>query len=205
MQQQANTIIKNHMYAAVGAGLIPVPLVDFVAVTGIQLDMLKKLADLYGADFQKNQAKVVISALGGAGIARLAAGMTKVIPVIGSIIGGVTMSILSGASTYAVGEVFKNHFSEGGSFADLNVEKFKEFYKEKFEQGKDLAKEMEEEQKSKGSGNQSTDTSDFDEAIVENVQDTGDKIQQLKELAKLMKDNVITEKEFKKMKKELLG
>lgn len=205
MQEQANNIIKNHMYMAVGAGLIPVPFVDFVAVTGIQLDMLKKLADLYGADFQKNQAKVVISALGGAGIARMAAGMTKVIPVIGTILGGVTMSILSGASTYAVGEVFKNHFAEGGSFADLNVEKFKEFYKEKFEQGKGLAKDMEAEQKAKEAGGQASDAESFDDAIFETVPDTGDKIQQLKDLAKLKKDSVITDKEFKKMKKELLG
>jgi len=147
LKERANSIIKNHMYLAVGAGLIPVPVVDFVAVSGIQIDMIKKLADLYNVDFQKNQAKAIISALSGAGIARLAAGMTKVIPVIGSILGGITMSGLSGASTFAIGEVFKNHFSSGGSIVDLDIDKFTSFYKDKFEQGKTMAKDMEQEQK----------------------------------------------------------
>lgn len=194
------------MYLSVGAGLIPLPLVDFVAVSGIQLDMINKLAELYEKDFEKNQAKAIVSALGGAGLARLAAGMTKAVPVIGSVLGGVTMSVLSGASTYAVGEVFKNHFAEGGSLNDLNIEKFKAFYNEKFEQGKAMAKDMESEHKA----NEETDSNDvvdaeFEEAIVETRSETEDKIEQLKELAKLKEDKVITEAEFKKMKKELLG
>jgi len=208
VKERANSIIKNHMYLAVGAGLIPVPVVDFVAVTGIQIDMIKKLADLYNVDFQKSQAKAIISALTGAGIARLAAGMTKVIPIIGSILGGITMSGLSGASTYAIGEVFKNHFSSGGNIGDLDIDKFSSFYKDKFEQGKTMAKDMETEQKTTESK-----TVEFDDAIVDefkspeikiNPVSTEDKNSKLEQLGKLLEQKIITKTEFKEMKKDLL-
>ncbi len=206
---RANAIIKNHMYLAVGAGLIPVPVVDFVAVSGIQIDMIKKLADLYNVDFQKNQAKAIISALTGAGIARLAAGMTKVIPVIGSILGGITMSGLSGASTFAIGEVFKNHFSSGGSIGDLDIDKFTSFYKEKFEQGKTMAKDMEAQQKEDKS-----ESTDFDDAVIDEYESTevgetpittSDKIEKLQQLGQLLEQKIISKAEFKEMKKDLLG
>ena len=210
VKSRANDIVSNHMYLAVGAGLIPVPVVDFVAVTGIQLDMIKKLADLYNVDFKKNQAKAIISALSGAGIARLAAGMTKVIPVIGTILGGVTMSVLSGASTFAIGEVFKNHFSSGGEIVDLDIDKFTQFYKEKFEQGKSMAKDME----SDHQGQEGGSTKDFEEVEIDEMTDdvaedtpiaTVDKIEKLQQLGQLLEDKIISKSEFKQMKKDLLG
>ncbi len=210
VKSRANEIVSNHMYLAVGAGLIPVPVVDFVAVTGIQLDMIKKLANLYHVDFKKNQAKAIVSALTGAGLARLAAGMTKVIPVIGTILGGVTMSVLSGASTYAIGEVFKNHFSSGGDIVDLDIDKFTQFYKEKFEQGKSMAKDMESDHRNK----EGSSTENFEEVIIADMTDdlpdeapitTGDKIEKLQQLGKLLEDKIISKSEFKQMKKDLLG
>lgn len=213
VKSRANDIIRNHMYLAVGAGLIPVPVVDFVAVGGIQLDMIKKLADLYNVDFKKNQVKAIISALTGAGVARLAAGMTKIIPVIGSILGGVTMSVLSGASTYAIGEVFKNHFSSGGDIVDLDIDKFTQFYKDKFEQGKNMAKDMESEQR-----DGSDEAVDFEDAEVTEFESasqeepkkemplaTSEKIEKLKQLAQLLDDKIISKSEFKAMKKDILG
>lgn len=209
VKERANSIIKNHMYLAVGAGLIPVPVVDFVAVSGIQIDMIKKLADLYNVDFQKNQVKAIISALTGAGVARLAAGMTKVIPVIGSILGGITMSGLSGASTYAVGEVFKNHFSSGGNIVDLDIDKFTSFYKDKFEQGKSMAKDMEKEQK-----DDKSKPVEFEDAVIDEFESsrvkstpitTEDKIEKLEQLGRLLEQKIITKTEFKEMKKDLLS
>ncbi|MEM1292729.1 MAG: GTPase, partial [Cyanobacteria bacterium P01_H01_bin.162] len=35
-QNQANAIIRSHVLWATGGGLIPIPLVDFAAVTAIQ-------------------------------------------------------------------------------------------------------------------------------------------------------------------------
>lgn len=199
----ANNIIKNHMYMAVGAGLIPVPIVDFVTVSGIQLDMLKKLTEVYDQDFEKNQAKVIISALGGAAVARIAAMFTKSVPVVGSILGGVTMSVLSGASTYALGEVFKYHFAKGGSIDDLDADDFKDFYKEKFEQGKAMAEKMEKENDAKVMFEEAIVDTEFNSKPQAPAQD--DIIKKLRDFAQLKADGIITEEEFNKMKKDLIG
>jgi len=104
--------------------------------------MLKQLAKLYGQSFQESSGKSWISAITGSTLARMGASLVKTIPGIGSILGGVTMSALSGASTYAIGQVFIWHFSTGGDFMDFNFEKAKEIYEEEFEVGKKVAKDL---------------------------------------------------------------
>ena len=42
----ADEIIRSHVLWALGAGLMPVPLFDIAAVTAVQMDMLKQLAEL---------------------------------------------------------------------------------------------------------------------------------------------------------------
>ncbi|MBE2251029.1 MAG: DUF697 domain-containing protein [Myxococcus sp.] len=49
----ADTVIRQHVYWAVGAGLVPVPLADFVAVTAVQLDLIRQLCTLYGVSYQE--------------------------------------------------------------------------------------------------------------------------------------------------------
>ena len=41
----ADKIVRSHVIWSMGAGLIPVPLFDLAAVTAIQIDLLKQLAD----------------------------------------------------------------------------------------------------------------------------------------------------------------
>ena len=136
-EKHADTIIKNHIIWSMGAGLIPVPIVDFFAVSGIQLDMIRQLCKLYEQDFKESEGKAIITSLTGSGLARMGAkAMIKFIPDIGSVIGGVTMAVLSGASSYALGEVFKKHFETGGTFLDFDVKRLKKMYNEKFEKGK---------------------------------------------------------------------
>ncbi|NNK89745.1 MAG: DUF697 domain-containing protein, partial [Saprospiraceae bacterium] len=100
----SNSIIKNHMIWSMGAGFIPVPVADFFAVSAIQLDMIRQLSKIYEINFKETEGKAVISALTGSGIARIGARAIKFIPGIGSVLGGVTLAVLSGASTYALGE-----------------------------------------------------------------------------------------------------
>ena len=97
---EAEKIIRSHVLWAMGGGLIPIPLVDFAAVTAIQLEMLQQLARLYDVPYTQNTGKTFVSALTGTTVARLGASMLKAIPGIGSIVGGLSMSVASGASTY---------------------------------------------------------------------------------------------------------
>lgn len=194
-KDSANSIIKNHMIWSMGAGLIPVPIADFFAVSAIQLDMIRQMCKLYEIDFKETEGKAVITTLTGSGLARLGSkAVIKFIPGIGSVLGGVTMAVLSGASTYALGEVFKTHFETGGTFLDFDPERFKKYYNEKFEKGKEVAKDVKKQQEQQKEAAEKTVTEDIPK----------DAIQRLRDLAELKKEGLITAEEFEKMKKKIV-
>ncbi|MEM9137012.1 MAG: DUF697 domain-containing protein, partial [Cyanobacteria bacterium P01_F01_bin.42] len=116
---QADAVIRSHVLWAMGGGLIPIPLVDFAAVTAIQLEMLQQLAQIYGVDYSRSLGKAFVSALTGTTIARLGASLLKAIPGVGTVLGSASMALASGASTYAVGQVAISHFSNGGSLSNF--------------------------------------------------------------------------------------
>src|SRR5688500_6209977 len=70
-EKHADTIIRNHIIWSMGAGLIPVPIVDFFAVSGIQLDMIRQLCKVYEQDFKESEGKASITSLTGSGIGRM--------------------------------------------------------------------------------------------------------------------------------------
>ncbi len=125
MSKESERIINEHILWSLGAGLVPVPLLDIAAVSAIQLDMLKQLCTHYGVKYSESEGKVFLSALTGTIAAKIAANALKLIPGIGSVIGGISMSILSGASTYALGQVAVGHFENKGTFANLDLDKAK--------------------------------------------------------------------------------
>jgi len=189
----ANSIIKNHMIWSMGAGFIPIPLADFVAVSAIQLDMIRQLCKVYDIDFKETEGKAMITSLTSSGLARLGARAIKIIPGVGSVLGGVTLAVLSGGSTYALGEVFKKHFETGGTFLDFDPSRLKKYYDEQFEKGKEMAKKIK----------------DDEEVTMQKVEELKTKtdvdiVQKMKDLAELKKDGIITEEEFQIMKERVL-
>ena len=44
------------------AGLVPLPVVDVLAVGGLQLQMLRRLSQIYGVEFSKNRGKALVAA-----------------------------------------------------------------------------------------------------------------------------------------------
>ena len=188
-KENANSIIRNHMIWSMGAGFIPVPIADFFAVTAIQLDMIRQLSRLYDVDFKETSGKAIITSLSGASVARMGSRMIKFIPGVGSILGGVTLAVLSGASTYALGEVFQSHFESGGTFLDFDVSRLKRVYDEKFEKGKEVAEEINKEQKIKDSKVKAAEK---------------DHIKRLQELSELKEKGHITAAEFDQLKTALL-
>jgi hypothetical protein len=117
-------------------------------------------------------------------LARFAASAVKGIPIIGSAIGGVSMIILSGASTYGIGKVFLNYFEMGKGLEDIDVEEGKKKYEEEFEKGKEYAVTL---QKDNKSGNQA------------------EVFKKLDKLKKLKDAGVLTDDEFNTKKEELLS
>jgi uncharacterized protein (DUF697 family) len=183
MKSNAEATIRTHVLWAMGAGLIPVPLMDFAAVTAIQLDMLQQLASLYGVDYSLSTGKAFVSALTGTTIARLGASAIKAIPGVGWALGGVSMSVMSGASTYAVGQVAISHFSASGNLRDFNLDQVRRAYNDAYEKGKTYVSDLEKNKKN----------------------DAADIYQSLERLGKLRDQGVLSEEEFLAKKKELLS
>ena len=182
-------IIKNHVLWSLGGGLIPFPILDFIAVTSIQLDMIKDLCSVYRVNYDKNQGKNLVSALVGTSLASIGASFVKAIPGIGTLLGGVSMSIMSGAATYALGNVFATHFARGGTLDNLSVNDFRVFYNEKMEEGKTRAKEWKaEEEAEKKAGNI-----------------TREKLMtELEKLEKLKAAGILSQSEYDNMRRKLL-
>ena len=52
--ESADVVIRDHVAWSIGAGLIPIPIGDVLAVTALQLDMVGKLAEIYEQRFTPN-------------------------------------------------------------------------------------------------------------------------------------------------------
>ena len=146
LNERAESAVRNHVIWSMGAGFIPIPIADFVAVAAVQLDMIRTISNVYGVDFKETEGKALVTSLTGSGLSRLGANaLIKLIPGFGSMLGGVSMSIVSGASTYALGQVFKKHFAVGGTFLDFDTDRFQRYYDEQFEKGKTVAEDIQKE------------------------------------------------------------
>src|SRR5262245_24049731 len=172
----AEQLIREHVIWSCGAGLVPVPVVDFVAVTAVQLDLIRQLCTLHGVSYEEGTGKVWVGALTGGAVARLGASAIKAIPGLGSLIGGLSMSIASGASTYAVGKVVQRHLENGGTMSNLDVDDAKARYQGEYEEGKRVAKQASDNKGAK------------------------DVFEKLEKLGALKDKGVITETEFEKKK-----
>ena len=141
--EEAHAIVQKSMYYAMAAGVVPVPMFDFLAVTGIQLDLLRRLSNLYGVEFTQNKGKNILGALTGGGFSSsfspVLASTVKLIPFIGSTLGAVSMPVIAGASTYAVGKVFIQHFESGGTFLTFDPKAVRDYYAEQMKEGSAIA------------------------------------------------------------------
>ncbi len=151
-EQKALKIVKNYMWWSMGAGLIPVPFVDLVAVSGVQLKMLAEISKIYGVQFQESRGKAVVGALIGyivpSAMSFGAVGsLLKAVPLVGALVGTPSMVLFCGASAWALGKVFIQHFESGGTFLDFNPAEVKEHFQEHFEEGRKMAATMETEEK----------------------------------------------------------
>lgn len=138
----AHTKVKNHIIASMALSLIPMPLLDVAALTAAQLNLLRTLCKHYGVDFDEQTGKGILNSLisGALPVASIVglSSVIKVIPGIGTIGGGIGMATTTGVVTYATGEVFIQHFSNGGTLQDFNIAQWQEFFQEKLEEGKEI-------------------------------------------------------------------
>ncbi len=143
----AQNIVRRYMVWSAGAGLVPVPFLDMVAITALQLQMLKKLCELYGMDYAEHRAKAAVTSLiGGVHAGLIAGSLMKLVPIIGAT-SLAALPVVSGAITYAVGRVFIRHFASGGALLDFEPAKVRQFFYEQYREGRSIASGVGDEKK----------------------------------------------------------
>jgi uncharacterized protein (DUF697 family) len=129
----ANKLVDRFALWSGVAGLIPIPVVDVLAVGGLQIQMLRRLSQIYDVQFSENRGKALIAALAGTMIPATsgmgAASAMKAIPVVNILAAGFVMPVLSAGATFAIGKAFIQHFESGGTLLDFNPPDYRDFVK----------------------------------------------------------------------------
>lgn len=147
---QAHRTVKKYMWFSGGVGLLPLPFLNVAGITALQLRMLQVLSETYDVPFSRDLGKKIIGSLLGAvapasvsGIlgrtATLFASSIHGVRIVGGIVGRTTMPVFAGASTYALGKVFIQHFESGGTFLEFEPSKVREYFRQQFRKGEKLA------------------------------------------------------------------
>jgi uncharacterized protein (DUF697 family) len=125
----AKLVNRFSLYSS-AAGLIAVPALDFAAVCGLQIQMLRRLSQIYGVPFSENLGKSVLAGFAGSAIpATTAVGAgsaLKTLPVLGTSVGAVTMAAGAAGATYLIGSIFIRHFASGGTLLDFDLSDYQE-------------------------------------------------------------------------------
>ncbi len=141
----AKLIVKKWSLWSAGVGIVPIPLVDLIGTVGIQVKMLKDLADHYELPFKEDLGKTAVASLvGGVGATGLGwssvRSLIKAIPLVGTVAAFTVMPAFAGASTMAAGKVFIQHFESGGTFLTFDPNKVRGFYEEELAKAKGASK-----------------------------------------------------------------
>lgn len=141
--QGADAIVRKWTAWSAGLGLVPIPFLDFATTTGFSLKMLHSLAKYYGVEFRKELGKSAITALlaSSPALALGALSAVKAIPILGLPLAVATGPLVTGGITFAIGRVFTAHFGSGGTLFDFDPEKFRDYFQEQIEAGKEIIKQ----------------------------------------------------------------
>lgn len=133
----AMSLVNRHAAMAAGTGLIPVPALDVVALTGIELNLIKRLCELYDVKFMRQLGlNIVVSLLAGTvpvALLTMTASFVKVIPGLGQVAGSAAMAVNGGAIIYALGCVMVRHFESGGDLLNFDAKHAKAYFKQQVE------------------------------------------------------------------------
>lgn len=143
--EEANKIVNTYVKWSAAAGIIPVPIWDVAAVSGVHLKMLHALSKHYNSEFSSQLGRKLLGSLVSGVSSRILAygsvgGAVKAIPGVGTLVGMVAMPISSAAMAYALGKVFIKHFEMGGTLLDFDPNSSREYFHQEIENAKAPAK-----------------------------------------------------------------
>ena len=137
---QAHSTVKKYALGSMAVAIVPLPLVDLAAVSGVQAKMVHTIAKQYEVPFSRDLVKPLIASLLGDIITvtmakYVATNLIKLVPVAGQVSSFASSAALFGAATYAVGKIFVEHFESGGTFLNFEADKMKDHLHQLFEEG----------------------------------------------------------------------
>ncbi len=138
MIDKGKTIIHVASGAAGAAGLIPIPFSDMLAIAPIQAGMIYKMNDAFGMDLENSVVASLITGLLGvttvAQVGRtLANGLLKFIPVVGSVAGGATATVITEGIGFAYLKALETCFNdEMGEVKLPAMDTIKSLFKESY-------------------------------------------------------------------------
>src|SRR5262245_58394149 len=139
--QLAAQVVSQYAAWSAVAGIVPVPFADVAMIGAFQLQMLRRIAQVYSVAFSDHLGKSVLASLLGSVVPAMAApaaasgvlSLLKSFPTAGSTLASLSMPGLSAGSTYAIGKVFIQHFASGGTLLDFNPHHYREYLKSEAE------------------------------------------------------------------------
>lgn len=133
------------MWWAAGGALIPIPFADMVAISGAQLKMLAEVSRAYEVPFEQVRVKAAIGTLLGYVLhppfstGLVGSALLKVVPGVGVLFGTPALVLFTAAFTWALGQVFIQHFESGGTFLDFDPETVREGLRAHLAEGRERA------------------------------------------------------------------
>lgn len=144
---RASQIVRKWSQWSVAGGLVPLPLVDSLLISGAQVALIRELCIHYRVPFEKKVALAVATGLVGGTltttVGQLAArSLVRNIPVVGTIFSITAEPVISYATTYGIGYTFIRHIESSGTLADFRADQMKDYFSAQVEKGKQLYKKV---------------------------------------------------------------
>lgn len=145
--EQAKELTRRNVLWALGAGVVPFPGADVLAVMAVQVKLLREFSVLYEVSFTESLAKklaaTLLSSVGIVGIGGAIGGsLAKLIPGIGTALGLVSVPLFAGMATHAMGKVFTMHFESGGTLLDFDPNAMRSYFKQEFEKARSVVSQI---------------------------------------------------------------
>lgn len=146
-QFRAEMIVKEHMIASLGLGLIPIPFVDLATGLASNVVLVSRLCTLYEQPFKASIARTavlsIMGIIGSVGVAvTVGFSLAKLIPGIGTVAGSVALPIANAATAYVIGKMFIGHFEMGGTLFDFDPRSNVPQARRAYANGRELAGEL---------------------------------------------------------------
>lgn len=137
--KNAMAIVRRWSQWSVAAGVVPVPLLDNLAISGVQLKMVHDLCRHYGVKFEKEASLAIVGSLvGGAITTSVTDAVTHVLLKSVPYAEQVLQPTLSFATTYSLGYVFVKHFEQNGTLKDFKVNQMRGYFQDQLQRTKSM-------------------------------------------------------------------